>query len=415
MAANFVPRTLRDYTLILRSRNVGILVVSSCVLSFMRGALPWLLPILLVQVGGPLFLGVAFAVANIDDAVMAFIGGGLADRYGRKKVLLFSRLMYVCGACLLLSSMLVGGTIGRGTVFAAVVFLYGMTGISSGPGSALLVESVKPHYVGRAFSLLGSSSLLFRSLGSAALGMIYQRSPLLAAWVIVLASSISTVLMFGIRETRRTEAVQVEESIGAHFMNTFRRISQLGTLGLIPLILLVVGNGLGHGVCGNYFAPFLEEFYAVSPAVLGGVFSTIPLFQALLMFPAGWLVDRRGPLPSLVIGNVAAGAWVLLLGMVKSGGLAIAGTALSGVLGAFHGIGCNTAVAKLSDDRVRATLFGGLEALWNAMFIVGPVVGGALYGLHPPLPFIIAGMILLATLLPICMLSRHGRQVGWPV
>lgn len=376
----------------------------------MRGALPWLLPILLLESGGPLFLGVAFAVANIDDAVMAFIGGGLADRYGRKKVLLFSRLMYVCGACLLLLSTLVGGPIGHGAVFAAVIFLYGMSGISSGPGSALLVESVKSHSVGKAFSLFGSSSLFFRSLGSAALGITYQRSPLLAAWVIVLASSISMLLMFGIRETRRTEAAQAEESVRAHFVNTFRRIGQLGTLGLIPLILLVVGNGLGHGVCGNYFAPFLEEFHAISPAMLGGVFSTIPLFQAFLMFPAGWLVDRRGPLPSLVIGNVAAGAWVLVLGVVKSASLAMAGTALSGVLGVFHGIGYRTVVAKLSDDRMRATLFGALEALWDTMFIVGPVVGGALYGLHQALPFITGGTILLAALLPICMLNHRARQ-----
>jgi MFS family permease len=400
-----VPEILRDYILILRSRNIGIFISSSCILSFMGGPLRWLLPILLLESGGPLFLGFAFAIANIDDTVMAFIGGVLADRYGRKKVLLFSRLMYVHGACLLLLSMLVGGTIGRGAVFAAVFFLYGMTGVSSGPGPALLAESIEPHYTGRAFSLLNSSSLVFRSLGSAALGIIYQRSSLSAAWVIVLASSISTLLIFGIRETRRTEVAQTEESVGAHFVNTFRRIGQLGTLGLIPLILLVVGNGLGHGVCGYYFAPFLEEFHAISPAMLGGVFSMIPVFQALLMFLAGWLVDRGGPFLSLVIGNVVAGAWVLLLGMVKSTGLAMTATVLSGALGAFHGIGYETVVAKLSDERMRATLFGTLTALWNTMFIVGPVVGGALYGIHQPLPFIAAGTILLATLLPMCLLK----------
>jgi len=351
-------------------------------------------------------------VANIDDAVMAFIGGNLADRYGRKKVLIFSRLMYVCGACLLLSSMLVGGIISRGALFAAVICLYGMTGVSSGPGSALLAESVESRYVGRAFSLLGSSSLLFRSLGAAILGIIYQRSPLLAALAMVFVSFVSTVLIFYIRETKGSEAAGTGESIGAHFVNTLRRIAQLGALGLPPLILLVVGNGLGHGICGNYFAPFLEEFYAASPAVLGGVFSAIPLLQAIVMIPAGWLVDRRGPLPSLTIGNVIAGLWVLLLGVVRSTGLAMAGTVLSGVLGAFHGIGYNTVVAKLSDDRTRATLFGALEALWDTMFIVGPIVGGVLYETNPPLPFIVAGMTLLATMLPICMLNRHGRQVG---
>jgi len=279
MAANFALRALRDYTLILRSRNVRILVLSSCVLSFLQGALPWLLPILLLQVGGPLFLGTAFAVANIDDAVMAFIGGNLADRYGRKKVLIFSRLMYVCGACLLLSSMLVGGIISRGALFAAVICLYGMTGVSSGPGSALLAESVESRYVGRAFSLLGSSSLLFRSLGAAILGIIYQRSPLLAALAMVFVSFVSTVLIFYIRETKGSEAAGTGESIGAHFVNTLRRIAQLGALGLPPLILLVVGNGLGHGICGNYFAPSLKSSTLHRQRCLAASSRQFPLFR----------------------------------------------------------------------------------------------------------------------------------------
>lgn len=411
MVANLVHKILRDYAPILQVRNVRLLVASSCVLAFMRGPLPWLLPILLLQMGGPLFLGAALAVANVDDTVMSFVGGVLADRYGRKPVLVFSRLMYACGTGLLASSMLVGGAFSRGALFAAVVFLYGMTGVSPGPGSAILAESVEPHYVGRTFSLASSFSLLFRSLGSAALGLIYHQSGIAASFVLISLAFVSMVLMLLVEETLRSRTGQTSGLVG-HFVGTFRRIGRLGALSLIPLLLLVVGNGLGHGVVGNFFSPFLKEIHGVSPAVLGGAFAAIPLLQAMLMLPAGWLVDRRGPFLALVIGNVAVGGWVLLLGAVRSVSLAIAAVVVSGCLGAFHGVGYNTAVAKLSEDRMRAALFGSLDTLWNAMFIVGPLVGGTLYGLHPSLTFLVAGSVLLLTLLPIMKLRFVARSQG---
>ncbi len=392
------------------SRNLWILVNYACILSLMQGALPWVLSILLFQIGGPLFLGLVFAVANIDDVIMTFFGGGLADRYGRRPVLIFSGLMYVCGTCLLVVSMFVGGFAGQAALFMAVICLYGMSGVSSGPASALLVESVEPHHVGRAFSLWKSTSLLFRSLGSAALGVIYQRSPVIAAFVTVFIACVSTLLLFRIHETLRSEITPREESITRHFVTTFRSIGQLAVAGLILVVLLVVMNGFGHGVAGNFFAPFLEEFHGVSPAVIGSTFAAIPLAQAILVLLAGWLVDRRGSGLSLAIGNVAVGAWILFLGVGRSASLAITATVVSAGLGAFHGIAFNTAVARLSEERTRGMLFGGLEGVWNAMFIVGPLVGGTLYGLRSPLPFVVAGAILVSTLLPIWMLSRHESQ-----
>lgn len=403
---------LRDWAPILRSRNLRIIVASSCVQSFMHGPMSWLLPILLLEVGDPLFLGAAFTVANIDDTVMSFVGGVLADRYGRKAVLVFSRLMCVCGACLLTSAMLVRGDFSRIALFAAVVFLYGMTGVSSGPSSALLVESVEPQYVGRAFSLVTSFSLLSRSLGSVVLGIICHHSRVTASFVFISLAIANMILLLGIEETLRLRTSQTSKPTNGHLLATFRRISQLGALNLTLLILLVVKNGLGHGVAGNFFSPFLEEIHGISLVVLGGAFSAISLLQAILVLPAGWLIDRRGPFLALVIGNTVVGGWVLLLGIARAASLAVAATVVSGCLGVFHGIGYNVVVSKLSENHMRATLFGGLETLWNAMFIVGPLVGGALYALHPSLTFGVAGSILLLTLLPIVTLKFAAGLKG---
>jgi MFS family permease len=355
-----------------------------------------------MQKGGPLLVGLSFAIANIDDTILAFVGGGLADKYGRKPILIFSALFYFLGSLLFLLSLPLHGLLAQILLFLATVCFYGMTGISSGPASAIVAESVESKELGKSFSLLSTASLLARALGSLTLGVIYEKNALAAGFVILALSLIVVIPRLFLGETLKLNHVKVRLSLGTYFKATLKQArSLLGVASLTCLVIFVICNGLAHGVGGNYYAPYLKDVLDMDEATLGSIFFALTLLQLVFTPLAGWLVDRRGDLMALVLGNVAAGVFVLVFALSESRAVAVPAMLISAGLGVFHGIGYNTAVARLSEQNFRATLYGSLDAAWNAMFVLGPVIGGVLYLGNPALPFVITSVLLLLTLIPI--------------
>ncbi len=403
-----------DYAALLKIPNIRVFVLSVTLKFFCRGGYVWLLPIMAMQAGGPLFLGVAFAVANVGDVIFSFTGGGLGDKYGRKPIVLISAFTYLLGVILLLGSLYVDNTIALVVLLAATVCLYGITGVSSGPSSAMMVESVSENQIAKASALLGIVSLISIAVGAATLGLLFQRSPAAAGLLMVLMMLFGAVVLFRLRETVTTDPAQVQTRFIRHFVDTLKGVGQLGAASLLSVLLLMVLNGLGHGISGNFYAPFLVDSFFVSPATLGIIFSLMALFQVPCLFIGGWFVDKRGPLLALVIGNVFAGGFLLLFALVGSVSVALPLMIASAGLGALHGPGYDVVVARLSSDSNRATVFGSLMSVWNAMFIVGPLIGGVLYQSLPRLPFVVGGAFLFLVLFPIIGLrwNPSGRVPG---
>lgn len=367
----------------------------------------WILPLLLMQKAGPLLVGVSFALANIEDTVLAFIGGPLADRYGRKPLVILSTLIYVLGSLFLLLSLLQHGFLGQALAFLATMCLYGLTGISSGPGSAIVAESVEDKNMGKSFALLTTSSLIAKALGSSILGLVYKENPIAMGFIILALALIATVPCLFLRETLQPTHAREPLPVGTPLQTTIRAIRSLGT-NFILVAALVVCNGLAHGISGNYYAPYLEDVLDIDEAVIGIVYSVMTLLQSILLPLAGWIVDRYGSSAALLLGNVVSGVFVLLFSVSLSSSIAIPAMLVSAGLGVFHGVGYSVTIARLSERSFRATLYGGLEAVWNAMFILGPIIGSALYLARPALTFTVASLLLLLSVVSITRL--HFRR-----
>ena len=364
-----------------------------------------------MQKAGPFLVGISFALANIEDTILAFVGGPLADRYGRKPVVILSSLVYVLGSLFLLLSLLWHGFLGQALAFLATICLYGLTGISSGPESAMVAESVKDKDIGKSFALLSTSSLVAKALGSFMLGLVYRENPIAAGFIILALSVIATVFYLFLKETLTPTRAWKQVSLGAHLKATLGAISSLGiTSFILPLVVLVVCNGLAHGISGNYYAPYLEDMLDLNEAVIGGVYSVMTLLQTILLPLAGWIVDRYGSSMALLVGNVFVGVSVLAFSVSTSGSMAISTMLVSAGLGVFHGVGYRVTIARLSERSFRATLYGSMDAVWNAMFILGPIIGGAIYLARPALTFTVASLLLLLTSIPIKQLYSKDLQ-----
>lgn len=73
-----------SYFSLLCKRNIAIMVLSNMAIGLMDGPMRWLLPLLLMEKGGPFLVGLSFSIANLGDTVIALLGGQFSDRFGRK-------------------------------------------------------------------------------------------------------------------------------------------------------------------------------------------------------------------------------------------------------------------------------------------------------------------------------------------
>jgi len=397
-----------------KQKNVALLAVAAIALGFVRGPLDWLLPLLLLEKGNPVLLGAAFALANVDDTVMAFIGGPLADRHGRRPVILLSTSSYVLGCLVLLVAVASEGLPAMVLVTLAVILLYGTTGISAGPYSALVAESVGPHTTGRVFSGLALCGRLARAGGSLLLGLILAANRNLGLLIMLGCACVSLLLYFRLKETLLTRSgPNTGTSFTDHLKESLSGIRSMLPLGLLALLGVIVLNGFAHGTTGHFYPPFLSERLGLVDAQIALLYSAMMVIQAVILPFAGWFVDRHGGRAGLMLGNVIPGLMLLVFVMAPSRVLALTAMLAAAVLGAFAGTAQQVATARLTGAGTRATVFGATESVFNLMFVVGPLTGGVLYALRPSLPFVLGSVALLSTALLIRRLtSDQGASPG---
>lgn len=82
-----------SYFSLLCKRNIAIMVLSNMAIGLMDGPMRWLLPLLLMEKGGPFLVGLSFSIANLGDTVIALLGGQFSDRFGRKIIVIILYLI----------------------------------------------------------------------------------------------------------------------------------------------------------------------------------------------------------------------------------------------------------------------------------------------------------------------------------
>ncbi|HHW58446.1 MAG TPA: MFS transporter [Clostridia bacterium] len=400
-----------SYFSLLCKRNIVIMVSSNMAIGLMDGPMRWLLPLLLMEKGGPFLVGLSFSIANFGDTVIAIFGGQFSDRFGRKKMLVISSLFYTIGSCFLLFAFWQGGLIFIIIGMIATIFIYGLSGISSGSTLALITESISDEDAGKALSLVSFGGLMGRILGSSFIGILFKTKPVEALIVMTVFSAISVLLRLQLKETLQLKSIGRGISLIGHLKDTVNAVKMLGSFCILSIIALIGLNGLSLSICGNYYSPYLTENFGLDSAKIGVIFSVLGVIQLILTPVAGIIVDRYdyGFLNSLILGNVLSGAFLLVFALTHLPFVAVLAVIVSSGLGVFHSIGYDVMMAKISENRFRATIYSGMMAVWNMTFILGPVVGSILYSSNPKLTFFVASILLLVTFIPIKKIGLYAK------
>ena len=295
--------------------------------------------------------GVAKALANL-------VAGSAADRVGRRRLLLAGWLLAAP------VPLLVGLATDWWQVVVANLFLGASQGLAWSMTVVMKIDLAGPRRRGLALGLnesAGYVGVAAAALATGALAATY--APRTVVWVgaLGLVAAGAAVTAAFVRDTRAHVAVEdAADTAPPAASRTFQAVAQAGFVnnlndalvwGLVPLYLAAGGSSVRE----------IGVVAAVYPAVWG-------LGQVL----TGWLSDRTGRKPLIVVGMLVQAA---ALGLLLSPSPVVA----AAVLGAGTALVYPTLLAAVSDasrPRERARADGRYRFWRDAGFVAGAVVAG---------------------------------------
>lgn len=327
----------------------------------------------------PDFIGLLSAVPAIGALVSAVPTGMLADRIGRKPVLV--------GTAILTPLFLAG--IGLGT---APLWLLGCAFMQGAVSSAywvtnlpLLAESTTERQRVGVFALN-----TFLLLGVGALGNLLGGAiPEFVAGILhvspastvplrlgVIAAALSTFIfglpLWFLREPKRQRAATPRKSTSTTLEAIEKPPALLFVKLLVPDLLFTMGEGAVVALIQLYFVLRFQ----LLPGPLGIIFTISGLAGGIFSLTAPLFVHRWGKLPLITTVMYLSAPLMILIGYAPTLWLTVAGeytrsfmrTLIDPVYSAF-------AMEQVS-DRYRATLSGFYSVTWSIGFSIGPSIAG---------------------------------------
>ncbi len=351
--------------------------------------------------------GLVNAAAGLTMAVFGPIWGLVADRYGRRPMVL--RSMYGGVIVLLLMSL-------AQNVYHLLAFRL-LQGVLTGTIAALvaLVASEAPRErAGFALGAMQSAVFVGFSAGPLIGGPLADalgyRVMFALSSLLLLAGGL--LVQFGVRETFvAAPAASRPERDG------FRAV--LAGHGFIAAVLVLLSLRYANSITAPTFGLFVEQLYGKGDYTntVVGVLNAVGGFSAAIgAFMLGNVSDRWGHkrllIASCVFGSIVSVGYAFVGGVWQLGGLRLLfGLGAAGILPA-----ANAIIRHSTEDHNMGRAYGLTTSAGSLGWMLGSLSGGevaAAYGLRAPFVLMAAG-IGLSALLVACFVRRDPRRAVAP-
>lgn len=375
-------------------KNLYVLWVGTFIAGMSFSLVTPFLPMLLQQVGVvdglETWSGIAFSASFVISATMSPVWGALADKYGRKVMIIRSGIGIAC--CYF------------GLAFATnpwqVVGLRMLNGLLSGfiPSSIALVATNTPEErLGSSLGLLQTGSAFGSIMGPLFGGLLSHflgvQQTLLVAGATLLTATL--VVLIGVREIRKPDP-GIKTNIG----NDFRLAASNGVLMTMLVTIMLFQSSVM--ILQPVLPIYIEQISGEGDASLatGVIFSLVGVATVLAAPFWGKRGEKTGFRNVLMIGLV--GSCILSLPHALTDNIIVLGCLrfLFGLFLAALMPASNALIAKASPDDFRGRAFGISTSFSQMGSVLGPLIGGFVGGTWGiKYVFIVTSIMLGATAL----------------
>jgi MFS family permease len=397
----------------LLSRTLIILLISMIAANIGGQMYGPLLPLYVQELGADIEqIGVFFTLSMIAPLLFQILGGWLSDSIGRVPAMAIGSLAGLVGYVLFTLAPSWGW------------LLAGMVGLSMassfvGPSfQALVAEESTEETRGRVFGLVQSVFLVVGVIGGLLGGFLSDRVGF--RWMFALATALyflaTLIRLFMARKLRRLELQpRPAPSLGGLKKSLVAIIALITGGGVITWIFLSDGvSDVTFSMVGNLFPLYFNNIIGLSKTQLGILGAVSSLVTMLLMTPGGLLSDKAGERVGIVVGNVLAGAAILLMLNVTAFPLFILAWVLLGAGQALAGPAYNALISKTVPNHLRGIAFGFFSSSLGVISLPSPYIGTWLWQrFGPRMPFYVP-LTAMLLMLPVVWLKFKLPKAGAP-
>ncbi|MGE4802274.1 enterobactin transporter EntS [Yersinia hibernica] len=358
---------LLDFSLLKDNANFRAVFFARFISILGLGMLTVAVPVQIqMMTGSTLLVGLAVTLDGVGMFIGLLLGGVLADRLDRRKLILFAR--FTCGL----------GFIGLSiNAFSAVPSLWVLYILAAWDGffgalgmTALMAAT--PSLVGREnLAAAGGLSMLTVRLGSvispAIGGLVIVYGGVGWNYGIAAVGTMLTLLPLLSLPSMKPTTSQHEHPLralatGVLFVLQHKIVGSVVLLGTLVSMI---------GAIRILFPALAQSTYHVGVSQIGLMYSVVPLGAAIGAFTSGWVNQVRRPGMVLMYSSIAAFLAIGTLGLTHNFYLALPGLLLYGYLGSISGLLQYTLVQTHTPD----ALLGRVNSLWNVQFVTGESFG----------------------------------------
>ena len=339
-------------------------------------------------------IGIFSMISTAESLLFQLPGGLIADRYGRRRLILFGTVLRTFGPVLYLLAQSWEWVI-PGAVIA------GMTSLYMPAFHAIIAESLPSKRRGSGYGVYNTITRIPNIISPLIGGILVDTYGLYRGVRIFLMMQVgASILGIVVRYFNLQETVVHKSGKRPSILPTAQTFKELPRPIFFMMIVSIIGSFSGRLVM-DYTNLYALDILKITPTQLGLITSIAGLVQMVLTLPSGMLSDKYGRKNNIMVSRVVAPVTQYFMAAVSGFGPYLLVRSFNSIGLAFGGGGVqaggsawNALIADIVPSEKRATVNGAIGTLTAVVAAPSSVIGGWLWEtFYPQLPFQLSAVV----------------------